>query len=67
MMEIQKDIIDGAQKCQLIWFAQINRMDEIRRPRKVLEWVPQEKHYKRPAETELKRRYKESNGSKGSH
>jgi hypothetical protein len=43
MMEIGKDIIVEVQKQQLIWFGHTNRMDEIRWPRKVLEWVPQEK------------------------
>jgi predicted transposase YdaD len=43
MMEMEKDITDKVQERQLTWFGQTNRMDETRWPRKVLEWVPQEK------------------------
>jgi hypothetical protein len=39
-----KDIIDEVQKRQLIRFGHMNRMDETRWPRKVLQWVPQQKH-----------------------
>jgi hypothetical protein len=43
MMEMEKDVIGEVQKQQLIWCGHTNRMDEMRWPRKVLEWVPQEK------------------------
>jgi hypothetical protein len=43
-MEMEKNIIDGVQKRQLILRGHVNGMDEMRWPRKVLERVPQEKH-----------------------
>jgi hypothetical protein len=43
MMEMEKESIGEVQKQQLIWFEHTNEMDKTRWPRKVLEWVPQEK------------------------
>jgi hypothetical protein len=43
MMEMEKDIMDKVQKQQLIWFGHINRMEDMRWPRKVLKWVQQGK------------------------
>jgi hypothetical protein len=43
MMDIKKDIIDVVQKQQIIWFGHTATMDERKWPRKVLEWVPQDK------------------------
>jgi hypothetical protein len=43
MTEMEKDIVDEVQKRKLIWFGHTNRMDETGWPRKLLEWVPEEK------------------------
>jgi hypothetical protein len=44
MLEMEKDIIDKMQKIHLIWLEHTNRMQKTKWPRKVLTWVPQEKH-----------------------
>jgi hypothetical protein len=41
---MEKYFIDEVQKWQLIFFGCIIRMDEMRWPRKVQKWIPQEKH-----------------------
>ena len=39
-MEVEGDILDEVQRKQLVWFGHINRMEEGRLPRQVMNWVP---------------------------
>jgi hypothetical protein len=42
-MKIDTNIIEQIEKKQLTWFGHTKRMNEARWPRKILEWIPEER------------------------